>query len=86
MKRPGSSSRTPMGSIPASGAPDKVHGLDDKKVEEIDYECSRHNIHLIKCPVRHMGTEYSFETLRGMYQYLMKQPGFTFRELTRLSA
>ena len=65
------------------GAPDKVHGLDDKKVEEIDYECSRHNIHLIKCPVRHMGTEYSFETLRGMYQYLMKQPGFTFRELTR---
>ena len=30
-----------------------------------------------------MGTEYSFETLRGMYQYLMKQPGFTFRELTR---
>ena len=47
------------------GAPDKVHGLDDKKVEEIDYECSRHNIHLIKCPVRHMGTEYSFETLRG---------------------
>lgn len=68
------------------GAPDKVHGLDDKKVEEIDYECSRHNIHLIKCPVRHMGTEYSFETLRGMYQYLMKQPGFTFRELTRLSA
>ena len=52
-------------------------------MEEIDYECSRHNIHLIKCPVRHMGTEYSFETLRGMYQYLMKQPGFTFRELTR---
>lgn len=31
------------------GAPDKVHGLNDKKVEEIDYECSRHNIHLIKC-------------------------------------
>ncbi len=65
------------------GAPDKVHGLDDKKVEEIDYECSRHNIHLVKCPVRHMGTEYSFETLRAMYQHLIAQPGFTFRELTR---
>ena len=65
------------------GAPDKVHGLNDKKVEEINYECSRHNIHLVKCPVRHMGTEYSFETLRNMYRYLIEQPGFTFRELTR---
>ena len=65
------------------GAPDKGHGLNDKKVEEIDYECSRHNIHLVKCPVRHMGTEYSFETLRNMYRYLIEQPGFTFRELTR---
>ena len=65
------------------GAPDKVHGLNDKKVEEIDYECSRHNIHLIHCPVRHMGTEYSFETLRNMYHWLIEQPGFTFRELTR---
>ena len=65
------------------GAPDKVHGLNDKKVEEIDYECSRHNIHLVHCPVRHMGTEYSFETLRNMYRWLVDQPGFTFRELTR---
>lgn len=65
------------------GAPNKVHGLSDKKVEEIDYECSRHGIHLIRCPVRHMGTEYSFETLRNMYRHLAKQPGFTFRELTR---
>lgn len=65
------------------GAPEQVHGLNDKKVEEIDYECSRHNIHLIHCPVRHMGTEYSFETLRGMYRWLEKQEGFTFREQTR---
>lgn len=64
------------------GAPEQVHGLNDKKVEEIDYECSRHNIHLIHCPVRHMGTEYSFETLRNMYQWLQQQEGFTFRELT----
>ena len=65
------------------GAPEQVHGLNDKKVEEIDYECSRHNIHLIHCPVRHMGTEYSFETLGGMYRWLEKQEGFTFRERTR---
>lgn len=55
------------------GAPEKVHGLNDKRVEEIDYECSRHNIHLIHCPVRHMGTEYSFETLRNMYHWLVAQ-------------
>ena len=30
-----------------------------------------------------MGTEYSFETLRGMYRWLEKQEGFTFRERTR---
>lgn len=64
------------------GAPDKVHGLNDKKVEEIDYACSRHNIHLIHCPVRHMGTEFSFETLRNMYHWLIDQPDFTFQELT----
>ena len=38
------------------GAPETVFGLNDRKVEEIGYECSRHNIHL-PCPVRHMGTE-----------------------------
>lgn len=65
------------------GAPDKVHGLNDKKVDEIAYECSRYNIHLIHCPVRHMGTEYSFETLRSMYHWLIEQDGFEFRELTR---
>ena len=57
------------------GAPDVVHGLHDKRVEEIEYECSRYNIHLVKCPVRHMGTEYSFETLRAMYVWLIAQEG-----------
>ena len=64
------------------GAPDTVHGKDDPKVGEIAYECSKHNIYLVRCPVRHMGTEYAFEVLRGMYEYLAAQPGFTFRELT----
>ena len=39
------------------GAPDAVHGKGDPKVAEIAYEASRHNIHLVRCPVRHMGTE-----------------------------
>ena len=64
------------------GAPPTVHGKDDPKVGEIAYECSKHNIHLVRCPVRHMGTEYSAVTLNNMYEYLIKRKGFEFRELT----
>lgn len=64
------------------GAPKEVHGLNDKKVDEIAYECSKHNIHLVRCPVRHMGTEYSYEVLKAMYDHLEKIPGFTFMEKT----
>ncbi|MDR3122126.1 MAG: FAD-dependent oxidoreductase [Clostridiales bacterium] len=64
------------------GAPDTVHGRDDRRVEEIRYEASKHNISLIPCPVRHMGTEYAFDVLRRMYQYLEAQPSFRFLELT----
>ncbi len=65
------------------GAPDTVHGLNDKRVDEIEYECSKYNIHLVKCPVRHMGTEYGYETLRNMYIWLEEQANFEFCELTR---
>lgn len=64
------------------GAPKEVHGLNDKKVDEIAYECSKHNIHLVRCPVRHMGTEYSYEVLKAMYDHLVKLEGFTFMERT----
>lgn len=60
------------------GAPKEVFGLGDKKVEEISYDCSKHNIHLIPCPVRHMGTEYSYDVLRSMYDYLLTKTGFKF--------
>ena len=65
------------------GAPDVVHGRDTQAVEKIDYECSKYNIHLVRCPVRHMGTEYSFEVLRNMYRHLVKQKSFTFMEMTK---
>ncbi|MCR5041842.1 MAG: FAD-binding protein [Clostridia bacterium] len=60
------------------GAPDEVFGRSDKKVEEIAYECSKHNIQLIPCPVRHMGTEYSYTILKAMYDRLAGVEGFTF--------
>lgn len=64
------------------GAPKTVHGLNDKAVEKIAYECSKHNIHLVKCPVRHMGTEHSYDVLRAMYDKLITYEGFTFLERT----
>lgn len=64
------------------GAPRKVFGLNDPKVDEIKYECSRHNLKLIACPVRHMGTENGFGVLLAMYGTLKGYPGFTFREKT----
>jgi uncharacterized FAD-dependent dehydrogenase len=66
----------------AHGAPRKVFGLNDPKVDEIKYECSRHNLKLIACPVRHMGTENGFSVLLAMYETLKGYPGFAFREKT----
>ena len=64
------------------GAPKEVHGLDDKKVEEIAYEASRYNIRLVPCPVRHLGTEYAGSVLAAMHDYLTTQTHTTFAELT----
>ena len=45
------------------GARKTVHGLNDHRVEEIAYEASRHNIKLLPCPVRHLGTEYALSLI-----------------------
>ncbi|WP_416201221.1 MAG: DAO domain-containing protein [Thermocaproicibacter melissae] len=64
------------------GAPDKVFGRNDKFAEKISYKARRENIRLIPCPVRHMGTEYSYIVLKAMYDYLSSRPNFEFRERT----
>ncbi|HBG75551.1 MAG TPA: FAD-dependent oxidoreductase [Clostridiales bacterium] len=64
------------------GAPDKVYGMNDKFAEKVAYEARRENIRLIPCPVRHMGTEYSYQVLKEMYYYLSSRPNFEFREHT----
>ena len=51
-------------------------------MEEFKYEASKYNIQLVPCPVRHMGTEYSFEVLRAMYRKLCESENFTFQEYT----
>ena len=64
------------------GAPDIVYGLNDKYAEKISYEAKKNGIRLIPCPVRHMGTEYSYQVLSRMYDYLEEKEGFTFLEYT----
>ncbi len=64
------------------GAPKEVHGLDDRKVDEISYEASRYNIRLVPCPVRHLGTEYAGSVLEAMHDFLVSKTNTTFAELT----
>lgn len=64
------------------GAQDEVHGLNSRTIDDIKYEASKHNIQLIPCPVRHLGTEKAFYVLQGMYEYLMKNDNVEFYEMT----
>lgn len=62
------------------GAPDIVHGLNDSKVDELRYEASRHNIRLVPCPVRHLGTDHAGKVLGAMYDHLLQNTNTTFAE------
>ncbi|NLV58783.1 MAG: FAD-dependent oxidoreductase [Clostridiales bacterium] len=64
------------------GANETVHGLNDRRVEEIAYEASRHNIRLVPCPVRHLGTENAGPVLGAMHDFLVEKTHTTFLELT----
>ena len=64
------------------GADETIEGLDEKKIDEIAYEASKHNIKLIRCPIRHLGTERAYDVLSGMYDELIKNPNFTFLPMT----
>jgi uncharacterized FAD-dependent dehydrogenase len=64
------------------GASKTVHGLNNSRVDEIAYQCSRYNIHLVPCPVRHLGTENAGPVLGAMHDYLVTKTNTTFLELT----
>jgi uncharacterized FAD-dependent dehydrogenase len=66
------------------GAQKTVYGLDEKRVDDIVYEASKYSIQLIPCPVRHLGTERSFEVLKRMYHYLVNETNTDFLELTKV--
>ncbi len=63
------------------GAGPQVHGLNERRIEELVYEASRHGIKFVPCPVRHMGTDRSFDVLKAMHEHLMGR-GVEFKELT----
>ncbi|WP_010241063.1 NAD(P)/FAD-dependent oxidoreductase [Clostridium arbusti] len=64
------------------GASKTVYGLNNEKVDEIKYEASKHNIRLVGCPVRHLGTELAYEVLKKMYLHLIENTNTEFEELT----
>ena len=64
------------------GAQQEIHGINSRTIDDIKYEASKHNIQLIPCPVRHLGTEKAFYVLQGMYEYLMKNDKVEFHEMT----
>ncbi|OFI05374.1 ferredoxin--NADP reductase [Clostridium acetireducens DSM 10703] len=66
------------------GANETVYGLNNEKVEDIKYEASKHNIRLIECPVRHLGTELAYGVLKKMYHYLVDNTNTEFNELTEV--
>lgn len=39
--------------------------------EKLEYECSKHHLKFIKCPVRHLGTEKSEEIMAKMYDFII---------------
>lgn len=64
------------------GANKAVYGLNNEKVDEIKYEASKHNIRLVQCPVRHLGTELAYNVLKGMYHHLIEKTKTDFLELS----
>lgn len=66
------------------GANEKVYGLNTEKTDKIKYEASKHNIRLVECPVRHLGTELAYNVLRDMYHHLINNTNTHFSELTEV--
>lgn len=61
------------------GNPNIVYNKDF--ADNLEYECSKYNLKLVKCPVRHLGTEKSEEIMDYMYEELKKQKNVTIYDL-----
>ena len=52
------------------GAPKKVHGLDHFKVRELEHRAKMAGLTLVASPIRHLGTDRCFNTLKAMREDL----------------
>ncbi|HAA09188.1 MAG TPA: FAD-dependent oxidoreductase, partial [Syntrophomonas sp.] len=52
------------------GAPDRLFGQDNDKVQELMYRVARAGLRLIPAQIRHMGTENTLQVLSNMYKDL----------------
>ena len=64
------------------GAKSEIYGLNNRVIDDVKYEASKHNIQLVPCPVRHLGTEKAYYVLEGMYEYLVNNEKVSFSEMT----
>lgn len=49
--------------------------------DKVEYECSKHGLKFVKCPVRHLGTEKSQEIMEKMYDYIVSNPNVEVLDL-----
>jgi len=50
--------------------------------EQTEYECSKYGLKLVKCPIRHLGTEKSQQIMEKMYDYIISNPNVDVLELS----
>lgn len=52
--------------------------------DKIEYECSKYGLKLVKCPVRHLGTEKSQEIMEKMYDYIISNKNTNVVDLAKV--
>lgn len=64
------------------GANPKVHGQATQQISNIKYQASKHDIKLVPCPIRHLGTDGAGAVLSAMYRELIESNKVDFMPLT----
>jgi len=52
--------------------------------DKVEYECSKHGLKFVKCPVRHLGTEKSQEIMEKMYDYIVSHDNTEVLDLAKV--
>lgn len=52
--------------------------------DNVEYECSKHGLKFVKCPVRHLGTEKSQEIMEKMYDFIISHDNTEVLDLAKV--